>query len=83
MVFEGNFLADYVFCPGLGKVKPSFTDQKSSNLTRFRWGQQIVSRLSANCQSVCKYWSVCGKAVGFGCINVAEEKILNDNTVQS
>lgn len=52
MVFNSNFLADDLFCPGLGKVKPSFSDKKSSNLTRFRWGQQIVSKLLVSVQIV-------------------------------
>lgn len=77
-VFKNSCLTDYLFCVGLGKVKPSFTDQKSSNLTRFRWQEQIVSKFSGSGHIM----EVYGKTVIFGCMRVSEE-MLNDNTIQS
>lgn len=78
VVFKNTCLTDYLFCVGLGKVKPSFTDQKGSNLTRFRWQEQIVSKFSGSGHIM----EVCGKTVIFGCMHVPED-MLNDNTIQS
>ena len=48
VVFKHNCLTDYLFCVGLIKVKPSFTDQKKFKLNKIQMARadckQIVSQ---------------------------------------
>lgn len=53
VVFKNSCLTDYLFCVGLGKVKPSFTDQKKFELNKIQMAR-------ADCKQIVSQWAYNG-----------------------